>query len=56
MATSAYLLAREAAYCGKRLTWKQLMASNQNLAPAEYSWDAKIETPPVPTPGIYKFA
>lgn len=50
------LLAREAAYTGKRLTWKQLMASNQNLAPKEYSWDARIETPPVPTPGIYQFA
>ena len=49
------LMAREAAYTGKRLTWKQLMASNQNLAPKAYAW-GPIETPPVPTPGIYKFA
>ena len=49
------LMAREAAYTGKRLTWKQLMASNQNLAPKEYTW-GPIETPAVPTPGIYKFA
>lgn len=48
------LLAREAAYCGKRLTWKDLMKSEQNLAPKEYAW-GPIETPPVPTPGIYKF-
>jgi hypothetical protein len=48
------LLAREATYCGKRLTWKQLMASEQNLAPKEYVW-GPIETPPVPTPGIYRF-
>jgi myo-inositol 2-dehydrogenase/D-chiro-inositol 1-dehydrogenase len=48
------LLAREAAYCGKRLTWKNLMKSEQNLAPKEYAW-GPIETPPVPTPGIYKF-
>ena len=49
------LMAREAAYTGKRLTWKQLMASNQNLAPKAYEW-GPIETPPVPTPGIYTFA
>src|SRR6266545_3106890 len=48
------ILAREAAYCGKRLTWKDLMKSEQNLAPKEYAW-GPIETPPVPTPGIYKF-
>ena len=50
------LLAREAAYTGKRLTWKQLLASNQNLAPKEYDWNAQIETPPVPNPGYYKLA
>ena len=49
------VMAREAAYTGKRLTWKQLLASNQNLAPKEYAW-GPIETPAVPTPGIYKFA
>ncbi|MBM3982842.1 MAG: Gfo/Idh/MocA family oxidoreductase [Planctomycetes bacterium] len=48
------IMAREAAYTGKRLTWKQLMASNQNIAPAKYEW-GEIETPPVPTPGVYKF-
>ena len=47
------LLAREAAYTGKRLTWDALLKSNQNLAPKEYAW-GPIETPPVPTPGIYK--
>jgi predicted dehydrogenase len=47
------LLAREAAYTGKRLTWKELLASNQNLAPKEYAW-GPIETPPVPMPGTYK--
>ncbi len=49
------ILARESAYTGKRLTWKELLASKQNLAPKEYAW-GPIETPPVPTPGIYKFA
>jgi predicted dehydrogenase len=49
------ILAREAAYTGKRLTWKELLASNQNIAPAKYEW-GPIETPPVPTPGYYKLA
>jgi hypothetical protein len=49
------LLAREAAYTGKRLTWKELVASKQNLAPAKYEW-GEIATPLVPTPGIYKLA
>jgi predicted dehydrogenase len=51
--TLTALLAREAAYTGKRLTWKELLASNQNLAPAKYEWGA-IDTPTVPTPGVYK--
>ncbi|MCS6866599.1 MAG: Gfo/Idh/MocA family oxidoreductase [Gemmataceae bacterium] len=49
------ILAREAAYTGRRLTWKELMASNQNLAPAKYDWNYPIETPRVPIPGTYKF-
>jgi myo-inositol 2-dehydrogenase / D-chiro-inositol 1-dehydrogenase len=47
------LLAREAAYTGKRLKWTEYLASNQNLAPAKYEW-GEIATPPVPTPGVYK--
>lgn len=50
------ILAREAAYTGKRLTWKELLASNLNIAPAKYDWNAPIETPRVPTPGFYKLA
>jgi predicted dehydrogenase len=49
------LLAREAAYTGKRLTWDALLKSNQNIAPKKYEW-GPIETPPVPTPGFYKLA
>jgi predicted dehydrogenase len=47
------ILAREAAYTGRRLTWDALLNSNQNLAPKKYAW-GDIATPPVPTPGIYK--
>jgi myo-inositol 2-dehydrogenase/D-chiro-inositol 1-dehydrogenase len=49
------LLAREAAYSGKRLTWKDMVASKQNLAPAKYDMAA---APPIfgtPMPGIYQF-
>jgi myo-inositol 2-dehydrogenase / D-chiro-inositol 1-dehydrogenase len=49
------ILAREAAYTGKKLSWKQLLASNQNIAPKEYAW-GPIETPPIPNPGYYKIA
>jgi myo-inositol 2-dehydrogenase / D-chiro-inositol 1-dehydrogenase len=49
------LLAREAAYTGKRLTWDALLKSNQNLAPKEYAW-GDVPTPPVPMPGIYKLS
>jgi len=51
--TLTSILAREAAYTGKRLTWKELLASDLNLAPAKYEWGA-IDTPPVPLPGVYK--
>ncbi|MDY3553319.1 Gfo/Idh/MocA family oxidoreductase [Gemmata sp. JC717] len=49
------ILAREAAYTGKRLTWEELLASKQNLAPKEYVW-GDIATPAVPMPGVYKLA
>ena len=49
------ILGREAAYTGKRITWKQMMESKQDLAPKEFAWAA---APPavVPVPGSYKFA
>ena len=49
------ILAREAAYTGKRLTTAALLKSNLNIAPKEYAW-GPIATPPVPTPGFYKLA
>src|SRR5262245_1006265 len=49
------IMAREAAYTGRRITWKEMLASNQNLAPKEYAW-GPIETPPVPMPGTYKMS
>lgn len=47
------ILGREAAYTGKRITWKDLLASNQNLMPKAFEF-GKLEMPDVPVPGQYK--
>ncbi len=52
--SSMAILAREAAYSGQRITWKQFKASKQNLSPQEYSWGMN-PVPGVPIPGTYKF-
>ncbi|MCE9567516.1 MAG: Gfo/Idh/MocA family oxidoreductase [Planctomycetes bacterium] len=49
------IFAREAAYSGQRLTWKQFIASNNSLAPKTYAFGDN-PVPPVPMPGTYKFA
>jgi len=54
--TMTALMAREAAYSGKRLTWKQMMESKQNLAPAKYEMSSAPPAFKTPMPGIYKFA
>jgi predicted dehydrogenase len=48
------IFAREAAYSGQRLTWKQFMASEKSLAPKTYAWGDNA-VPGVPMPGTYKF-
>jgi predicted dehydrogenase len=53
--TLTALMAREAAYTGKRLTWKDMLASKQNLAPAKYDMAAEPPTFATPMPGSYKF-
>ncbi|MGC9969617.1 MAG: Gfo/Idh/MocA family oxidoreductase [Bryobacteraceae bacterium] len=49
------ILAREAAYSGMKITWDMIMKSQQDLFPKVLDMNAKIETPPVPVPGQYKF-
>jgi predicted dehydrogenase len=53
--SSMAILAREAAYSGQRITWKQFTASAQNIGPKAYAWGAN-PVPGVPMPGSYKFA
>lgn len=55
LSTSMAILAREAAYSGQRITWKQFSNSKQNIGPKEYAW-GKNPLPGVPMPGAYKFA
>ena len=52
--SSMAILAREAAYSGQRITWKQFKASKQSIGPKEYAWGAN-PVPGVPMPGNYKF-
>ncbi len=51
--TALSIFAREAAYTGQRLTWKQFIASQMSLAPKEYAWGPN-PVPPVPMPGVYR--
>jgi len=50
------LLGREAAHSGQRITWEELWASNQDLAPDALKLSDKHPVAPVPIPGTYKFS
>jgi len=50
------LLAREAAHTGQRITWDQMWAANQDIAPDNLKLSDKLPVPPVPVPGTYKLA
>jgi predicted dehydrogenase len=45
------ILGREACYTGKRILWKDLLASNVSLAPKNYAWGPN-PVPGVPKPGV----
>jgi predicted dehydrogenase len=47
------ILAREAAYSGKKITWKDMLASTKDLAPRQYAWGPN-PVPGVPMPGVYQ--
>lgn len=48
------ILGRTAAYTGKRITWKQMLASREVLRPKEYAW-GPLDVAPVAMPGKTKF-
>jgi predicted dehydrogenase len=54
--TMTCIMARESAYSGQELTWDQMMKSQLDLQPKSFGYDQKMEAPPLPVPGVYKFA
>ena len=53
--TMTCIMARESAYSGQELTWDQMMASTLDLQPKAFEYEMKLDVPPLPVPGEYKF-
>ncbi len=53
--TMTCIMARESAYSGQKITWEQIMNSQLDLQPKAFDYDMKMEVPPLPIPGEYKF-
>lgn len=53
--TMTCIMARESAYSGLEITWDMMMKSQQDLQPKEFGYEVKMEVPPLPVPGQYKF-
>ena len=49
------IMGRMAAYTGQLITWEMAMNSKEDLSPAKYDWNLKMDTPPVAIPGVTKF-
>ncbi|MCB1227176.1 MAG: Gfo/Idh/MocA family oxidoreductase [Verrucomicrobiales bacterium] len=55
LSTLVAILGREVAYTGKRITWEQILASKQDLAPDTLKWGDSFDPGPRPEPGITPF-
>jgi predicted dehydrogenase len=53
--TLTAIMAREAAYSGLEITWEMIMNSKQDLQPKQFDYKLKMDVPPLPVPGQYKF-
>ena len=53
--TLAAIMARMAAYTGKRITWDMAMNSQEKLVPENLTWDMKLPIAPMAIPGKTKF-
>jgi hypothetical protein len=53
--TLTAIMGRESACSGQEITWDQIMNSQQDLMPQVFGYDTKMEPPPLPVPGAYKF-
>jgi len=54
--TMTCIMARESAYSGQKITWDQMMNSQLDLFPKAFDYDLPMDVPPLPMPGVYKFA
>ena len=54
MSTLMAIMGRTVAYTGKRVTWKQMLESKEDLMPKKLEWGS-IATPAVAIPGTTKF-
>ncbi len=53
--TMTCIMGREAAYSGRKITWDMMMASQQDLLPKSFDYNASLPVPPLPVPGKYQF-
>jgi hypothetical protein len=53
--TMTCIMARESGYSGQRITWEQIMNSQQDLQPKAFDYKLEMTPPPLPVPGQYKF-
>ncbi|MEY3033261.1 MAG: hypothetical protein RLZZ622_1736 [Planctomycetota bacterium] len=49
------IMGRMAAYTGAEVTWDMALNSQEQLVPDQFSWDMKIDVPPLARPGVTKF-
>ena len=54
--TMTCIMARESAYSGQKITWDQMMNSPLDLFPKAFDYELPMDVPPLPVPGVYKFA
>jgi len=53
--TLTAIMGREAAYTGKKITWEEILGSQQDLAPDTLRWEDRFTPTPLPQPGVTKF-
>jgi hypothetical protein len=55
LSTLVGIMGRESAYTGQLITWDQMLACTQDLAPDNLKWTDSFTPTPMPLPGITKF-
>jgi len=54
--TMTCIMGRESAYSGQKITWDMMMNSQLDLLPKTFDEKDSLPVPPLPVPGVYKFA